>query len=218
VAYYRVSTQQQGTSGLGIDAQKAAVATHVEQLGGAVIHEFEETESGKRADRPQLAAALEACRRHKATLIVAKLDRLARNVRFLLTVAEGVGDAGVVFCDLPQLPAGPVGKFLLTLLAAVAELEAGLISQRTKAALAAARERGVKLGNPKLRAASGPAARKRQARSEARKVLPFITAARRAGCTTLKEIAEALAARGVKTPAGNDNWAPEQVRRIEAYG
>ena len=95
-------------------------------------------ESGKRSDRPQLAAALAACRARRATLVIAKIDRLARNARFLLSVVEGSGDAGVVFCDLPALPPGPVGKFMLTQMAAVAELEAGLTSQRTTAALAVA--------------------------------------------------------------------------------
>ena len=95
-------------------------------------------------------AALAACRTHRSVLIIAKLDRLARNARFLLTIIEGAGDEGVVFCDLPHVPAGPVGKFMLTQLAAVAELEAGLISQRTKDALRAAKAKGTKLGNPAL--------------------------------------------------------------------
>ena len=88
------------------------------------------------------------CRARRAALVIAKLDRLARNARFLLHVVEGTGEAGVVFCDLPSVPPGPVGKFLLTQMAAVAELEAGLISQRTRAALAAAKARGTRLGNP----------------------------------------------------------------------
>jgi DNA invertase Pin-like site-specific DNA recombinase len=218
IAYYRVSTAAQGRSGLGIEAQKSAVAAYAASVGASVIHEFEEHESGKRTDRPQLAAALAACRAARAALIVAKIDRLARNAAFLLSIAEGAGDAGVVFCDLPQLPPGPMGKFFLTLMAAVAELEAGLISQRTKAALAAARARGIRLGNPHLRGpnfagGAGPA-RRRQARAKAREVAPYIAAARKAGCTTLAEIAEALAARGVKTPGGRDRWSPEQVRRV----
>jgi len=136
VAYIRVSTERQGRSGLGLDAQREAVARYIAQAGGQMVEEFQEVESGKRCDRPQLAAALAACRARRATLIIAKLDRLARNARFLLSVVEGTGDAGVVFCDLPTLPADPVGKFMLTQMAEVAELEAGLISQRTKAALA----------------------------------------------------------------------------------
>lgn len=213
IAYYRVSTERQGVSGLGLDAQRAAVAEYMARSGGVLIHEFEEAESGKKANRPQLAAALAACRQHKARLVVAKLDRLARNTAFLLSVADGAGEAGVVFCDLPQLPPGPMGKFFLTLMAAVAELEAGLISQRTKAALAAAKARGKKLGNPHLLMRGAGPARKRQARAKAREIIPYIRAAEKAGCNTLQEKADALTARGVKTPNGGSTWAPEQIRR-----
>lgn len=220
VAYYRVSTDRQGRSGLGLQAQRDAVARYVAGAGGIVAAEFEEVESGKRIDRPQLAAALAACRARRAALVIAKLDRLARNARFLLHVVEGTGEAGVVFCDLPSVPPGPVGKFLLTQMAAVAELEAGLISQRTKAALAAAKARGTKLGNPNLRAGTSEhahaaaAAKSRQARARALDVLPYIEAARRAGACTLADLAEALTNRGVPTPAGRSTWRPEQVRRV----
>ena len=156
-------------------------------------------------------------------LVIAKLDRLARNARFLLHVVEGTGEAGVVFCDLPSVPPGPVGKFLLTQMAAVAELEAGLISQRTRAALAAAKARGTKLGNPQLRSgtpeharAAAAAAQNAQARAGAADVVPYIEAARRAGARTLRELAEALTNRGVPTPAGKGPWRPEQVRRVLA--
>ncbi len=220
VAYYRVSTDRQGKSGLGLDAQRAAVAKYVAGAGGVVAAEFEEVESGKRADRPQLAAALAACRARRAALVIAKLDRLARNARFLLHVVEGTGEAGVVFCDLPSVPPGPVGKFLLTQMAAVAELEAGLISQRTRAALAAAKARGTVLGNPRLRAGTpdqaraASAAKSAQARTRAADVLPYLDAARRAGARTLHELAEALTNRGVPTPTGKGGWLPEQVRRV----
>jgi DNA invertase Pin-like site-specific DNA recombinase len=222
VAYYRVSTDKQGRSGLGLEAQREAVARHVGSCGGEIVATFEEVESGKRADRPALAAALASCKALGATLIIAKLDRLARNARFLLTVVEGVGDAGVVFCDLPTLPAGPVGKFMLTQMAAVAELEAGLISQRTTAALKAAKARGVKLGNPRLRkgdattAAVATAARVSAAKAKAAEARPYIEAARAAGCNTLWEIANALTARGVKTPRGLGTWNATQVRRVLA--
>lgn len=222
VAYLRVSTAQQGRSGLGLEAQREAVAQYVATAGGAVAAEFLETESGKRTDRPQLAAALAACRATKATLLVAKLDRLARNAEFLLSVVNGAGDAGVVFCDLPQLPSGPAGKFVLTLFAAVAELEAGMISARTKAALGAAKARGVKLGGPRVNSGCPAAARKAvdanraQARAKAADVLPYIAAARKAGATSLREIAEALEARGVRAPRGGTRWAPGQVQRVLA--
>ncbi len=168
VSYLRVSTDSQGRSGLGLDAQRQAVAAHLSAVGGQLVAEFQEIESGKRADRPQLVAALASCRTRRAVLVIAKLDRLARNARFLLSVAEGSGQAGVVFCDLPTVPAGPVGKFLVTQMAAVAELEAGLISQRTRAALAVAKARGVKLGNPNPGPATAAmAAAARQARRPA---------------------------------------------------
>ena len=121
VAYYRVSTERQGRSGLGLEAQRESVARQVASTGGQVVAEFTEIESGKRNDRPELAKALAAARSRGAVLIIAKLDRLARNARFLLSVVEGAGEAGLMFCDLPQLPAGPVGKFMVTMLAAVAE-------------------------------------------------------------------------------------------------
>ena len=222
VAYFRVSTDRQGRSGLGLDAQREAVARYVAGVGGEVAAHFEEVESGKRNDRLELAAALAACRARRATLVIAKLDRLARNARFLLSVVEGSGEGGVVFCDLPQVPPGPVGKFLLTQMAAVAELEAGLISQRTRAALAAAKARGTKLGNPNLKAGSpehargAAAAKSVQARQRAADVAPYLDAARRAGARTLHELAAALTARGVPTPAGRAEWRPEQVRRVLA--
>jgi len=223
VAYYRVSTDQQGRSGLGLDAQRAAVASHLaSNPSWSMAAEFEEVESGKRTDRPQLAAALAACRAHRATLVIAKLDRLARNARFLLLIVEGTGDGGVVFCDLPTVPAGPVGKFLITQMAAVAELEAGLIGQRTRAALAQAKARGVKLGNPQLRAGSPDMARQAaaaysgQQRQRAADVLPFIHQAQKAGATTLQSIADAMTARGIPTPGGRGGWHPATVSRVLA--
>jgi DNA invertase Pin-like site-specific DNA recombinase len=221
IAYYRVSTDGQGRSGLGMEAQHAAVAKHIAgQPGGVLVAEFAEVESGKRNDRPQLAAALAACRARRAVLVIAKLDRLARNARFLLSVVEGCGEGGVTFCDLPQLPAGPMSKFMLTIMAAVAELEAGLISQRTVAALAAAKARGVKLGGPKLlsgdcvAAAAGRAAQTRRALEHARGVLPYIADARAAGAISLRQVAAALTARGVRTARGGATWGAQQVRVV----
>lgn len=146
VAYYRVSTERQGKSGLGIDAQKSAVFAHAMGTSSAIVAEFTEVESGKDADRPQLALALANARAINATLIVAKLDRLSRNVAFLSALME----SGVPFvaCDNPH-----ANKLTLHILAAVAQAEAEAISIRTKAALAEARKRGVKLGgaNPACR-------------------------------------------------------------------
>ena len=221
VAYFRVSTDQQGRSGLGLDAQKATVAKYVATTLGKTVAEFEEVESGSRDDRPQLALALAACRARRAVLIIAKLDRLARNTSFLLAVVHGAGEAGVVFCDLPQLPPGPAGKFILTMFAAVAELERGLISQRTKAALAAAKARGVKLGGPNMRhgfdtaiSRAGRLAQTVRSKVHAADVLPYVTAARNAGAASLREIAAALTARGIQPPSGGESWHANQVRRI----
>lgn len=142
-AYFRVSTDKQGIDGYGIDAQRKAVADRLNGGNWKLIASFTEVESGRRRSRPELQKALAACRKHKAKLIVGKLDRLARNTKFLLTLL----DSGVelLFCDLPHIP-GAMGRFVVTQMAAVAELEAGLISERTKAGLAAAQRRGVRLG------------------------------------------------------------------------
>ena len=219
VAYFRVSTQQQGRSGLGLEAQRKAVADYLNGGAWELVAEFTEVESGKRNDRPELAKALEAAKRQKATLIIAKLDRLARNARFLLGVVESSVDA--VFCDLPTVPAGPVGKFLMTQMAAVAELEAGLISQRTKAALQAAKARGKALGwaiearkVEQLQAAQhGAAVMRDTADRHAANLLPVIQSIRGAGITTLAEIAQALNARGIQTARGGA-WHPTTVRNI----
>jgi DNA invertase Pin-like site-specific DNA recombinase len=145
IVYRRVSTARQGASGLGLEAQDVAVAAYAKGYGGTILRTYTEIETGKRADRPELAKALADCKRSRATLVIAKLDRLARNARFLLALIESGVDAA--FCDLPTVPPGAIGKFLLTQMAAVAELEAGLISERTKAALAAYKARGGVLGS-----------------------------------------------------------------------
>jgi DNA invertase Pin-like site-specific DNA recombinase len=139
VAYYRVSTERQGRSGLGLEAQQKAVRDHLNGGDWKLVGEFTEVESGKRSDRPKLAEALKACRVRGATLIIAKLDRLARNVHFV----SGLMESGVEFTavDFPQ-----ANRLAVHILAAVAEHEAKMISERTKAALAAAKARGVKLG------------------------------------------------------------------------
>lgn len=213
IAYLRVSTEGQGRSGLSLEAQREAVARHVAGAGGRIAAEFVEVESGRRKDRPQLAAALAACGAGRATLVIAKLDRLARNVAFVSNLME----SGVEFvaADMPA-----VNRLTVHILAAVAEEEARMISARTKAALAAAKARGVQLGNPRLLArdpvasAKGNAVQMEDARRRAAVVLPYIERARRAGAATLAEIAEALMARGVPAPRGGQRWAPAQVRRI----
>lgn len=221
VAYYRVSTQRQERSGLGLSAQREAVLSYLGAGQGKLMGEFTEAESGKRNDRPALAQALAMCRLHGAALIVGKLDRLARNTHFLLTIVNQSGDAGVVFCDLPSIPEGPTGKFLLTQMASVAELEAGLISQRTKAALQAARARGQVLGckNAKIAsyanagAVASATVRSRNAAKRAEDVKPIIEAIRGEGSVSLRQIAAALNERGITTARGGE-WSPVQVARV----
>jgi len=215
IAYYRVSTARQGRSGLGLDAQRAAVASY------QPVAEFTEIESGKKNDRPELVAALAQCKAEGATLVIAKLDRLARNARFLLGLIES--GVGVIFCDLPHLPEGAVGKFMLTQMAAVAELEAGLISERTKAALKAASKRGVKLGfaipsrRKGQRAASeaGVEANQKKADASAEKFRLVIRDIQAGGATTLREIAGQLNDRNITT-ARNGRWHPSSVSSVLA--
>jgi len=181
-----------------------------------LVSEFVEVETGKIADRPQLSAALKHCRLTGSTLVVAKLDRLARNARFLLAVVEGTGDAGVVFCDLPNLPAGPVGKFMLAQMAAVAELEGGLISQRTRAALAEARKHGVSLGG--YRGGAPPdhgkatEARQKAADAYAASVAPMMRDMRDGGLS-LRQIAAAMANLGIRTPRSGA-WTATSVANV----
>ena len=136
IAYYRVSTRAQGRSGLGIEAQQETVQHFLEAEGGGLppLASYTETESGRRKDRPQLAKALAACRAHRATLVVAKVDRLARSQAFLESILTS--GARVRFCDLPEIK-GATGRFMLRQMASVAELEGEFIGERTKAALAA---------------------------------------------------------------------------------
>ena len=120
VAYYRVSTKHQGGTGLGIEAQRKAVTDFINGNGSRVMAEHVEVESGKNGNRPELANALSKCKETGATLVVARLDRLPRNTKFLLTLVDA--EVSVVFCDLPQIPEGPIGRFFITMLAATAEL------------------------------------------------------------------------------------------------
>jgi DNA invertase Pin-like site-specific DNA recombinase len=194
IAYFRVSTRRQEVSGLGLEAQREAVAAHVAGCGGRVILTFQEIESGKRNDRPQIAAALVACRARKAVLIIAKLDRLARNVHFV----SGLLESGVDFiaCDNPH-----ASKFTIHILAAVAELEREQISERIVAALAAAKARGVKLGNPNLAAARQRALETRRTHKPAPELVAIVVGLARQGCSQ-HEIARRLNRLGLRTGRG----------------
>jgi DNA invertase Pin-like site-specific DNA recombinase len=219
VSYLRVSTDKQGASGLGLEAQRATVEAHVTSSRGEIAAEYIEVESGKRDDRPQLARALAHARRTGATLIVAKLDRLSRNQSFLMAVYEGSGEGGVVFCDLPSIPAGPVGKFIVQQMAAVAELERGMISARTKAALAAVKARGVRLGGwrggPPPDHTLGVEARRLAAQAHADRLADIVRPMRLAG-VSLQAIANHLTAEGVQASRGGSAWTATAVRRVLA--
>jgi DNA invertase Pin-like site-specific DNA recombinase len=213
ITYIRVSTSRQGRSGLGIEAQRQVLAMFAQAEGFEVVREFVEVETGKGSDaldrRPQLKAALAAARKHKCNVAVAKLDRLSRDVHFI---------SGLMAHKVPFLVAelGPdVDPFVLHLFAAIAQKELSFISSRTKQALAAAKARGVTLGNPKLHAArkNAIAVVKAEADRYAANVLPIIREAQKAGATTLRDIAEALNARGVATARGGQ-WHAKSVSNI----
>lgn len=205
ISYLRVSTQQQGVSGLGMEAQRATVLKHLE--GIPPIAEFVEVESGRKKKRPQLEAAIAECKKLGAVLVVAKLDRLARNAHFLL----GVMDSGieVQFCDIPEI-SGPMGRCIITVLAAVAELESGMISQRTKDALAAAKARGIKLGTASKQLAKK---HKKQALRDAKSMKPVFAKLAKEGITSRRKISATLNERGIQTPGGS-NWYPTTVSRM----
>jgi DNA invertase Pin-like site-specific DNA recombinase len=216
IAYYRVSTGKQGKSGLGIEAQRQAVANYLNGGNWRIVEEFTEVESGRRSDRPELEKALAAARVRQRPLVVAKIDRLTRSVAFLSRLLEAGVD--VRFADLPAIE-GPTGRFLLQQMAAVAELEAGMISARTKAALAAAKRRGQKLGGDRgarltaKQRAAGRAVQQAQARERAADLAGTIKELQAAGSASLRTIAEGLDARGIPTVRGG-KWSAAQVMRV----
>jgi len=213
VAYERVSTARQGQSGLGLDAQRKVIEEFAASRGAEVLARFTEIESGRKADRPELAKALHLAKVTGATLVIAKLDRLSRNAAFLLALR----DSGVRFlaCDMPEANDLTVG-----IMALVAEAEREAISRRTKEALAVAKARGVRLGNPNgataLRRAgeAGVALRaavSANADSFARDLAPVVADIRAAGHVSLRAIASELTARGIRTRRGG-NWQVSNVR------
>jgi len=214
VAYIRVSTTKQGRSGLGMDAQRDAIERFASAEGIEIVATFTEIETGKGSDaierRPELAKALTTARKIKGPVIVAKLDRLSRDVHFI----SGLMAQRVSFL-VAELGAD-TDPFVLHLYAALAEKERALISARTKAALQAKRAAGAKLGNrTNLSEAQkiGAAANARAADTFAANVLPIIRSIEAAGMTTLRDIAETLNARGVQTPRGGD-WHARSVSRL----
>jgi len=216
VPYYRVSTDRQGRSGLGLEAQQRAVSEFLASEPGEVVSEFTEVESGRRADRPELERAMNVCKVHRAILLVAKLDRLARNAHFLL----GLKEAGIEFicCDMPA-----ANRLTVGIMAMVAEEEAAMISRRTKAALAAAKARGVRLGTPgnlspmarQKGTEQATVARREAAQQYAALLAPTIDEICAQDITTLHGIANALNERGVPTRRGG-RWRGEQVSRVLA--
>ncbi len=209
VSYLRVSTAKQGASGLGLEAQRAAVAGFLNGGAWTLLGEHIEVESGKVADRPQLAAAMALCQLTGATLLVAKLDRLSRDAHFLL----GLQKAGVDFVavDMPNANNLTVG-----IMAMVAQQEREAISARTKAALAAAKARGTKLGGykggPVPNGSDGAAAARVKADAFATRVAPIVHTLQ-AGGIGLRGIAAALAERGIRTPRGG-NWTAQAVKNL----
>lgn len=215
VAYYRVSTAAQGRSGLGLDAQRQAVADYCHGRSCEVLGEYVEVESGKKNDRPELAKALHHSKVTGATLVVAKMDRLSRNAAFLLTLRDS--GAKLVAADNPDVNDMTVG-----ILAVVAEEERKAISARTKAALQAAKMRGVRLGNPRgaealRRAAKGNeaalAAIRRSADERASDLLPIIDQIRAEGHGSLRQMASALNQRHIQAPRGG-NWHATSVKNL----
>lgn len=216
ISYLRVSTAKQGASGLGLEAQRKTVTDFLNGGNWTLLSEVVEIESGKRSDRPKLQEALRLCRLHRATLVVAKVDRLARSQAFLSKIlASGVD---VRFCDLPVIE-GPTGRFILQQMASVAELEAGLIGARTKAALAAAKARGVALGGDRGgRAPEGALAKGRQVRAanvagRVADLAPVVAEIRATGASSLRQIAAALNERQISTAKGGE-WGAVQVSRL----
>jgi len=215
VSYLRVSTDKQGKSGLGLEAQRDAVQAFLNGGDWKLMGEYVEIETGKDDDRPELAKALARCKLTGSTLIVAKLDRLSRNSRFLMSIYEGSGEAGVTFCDLPAIPPGSVGKFLVQQMANVAELERGLISERTKAALKVAKAKGKVLGGFRgylpdhTKAAE---AHRKAAHGFAADVAPMVLQWRENGLS-LRQIAEKLTSEGIRTRRGGA-WSAATVKAI----
>jgi DNA invertase Pin-like site-specific DNA recombinase len=209
VVYLRATNGRQGKGGLGMDVQYATVVEFLRQRGGTIVAQYVEGETGNRSDRPELARALESARKDNATLLIAKLGRLARNAAFIANLM----DAGVEFRASDQPFAS---RLTLPILAAEAEVERRRVSERTKAALQAAKGRGVKLGSPIAveTVVAARAARSRYSANANATIRSVIADIQRSGVSSLVEIGKALEARGVRTPRGHKTWRPVQVWRL----
>ena len=227
--YVRVSTKKQGASGLGLAAQTKVATAKAKDMDLEVIETCKEVESGRRTTlrRPVLRQALEDCSKDHAVLIIAKMDRLTRDFSFLQWILEYSERHGVavVACDIPELADPDNTKFLWRILASVADLEVANTRKRTKAALAEAKQRGVKLGNPDIaqHAAKGSRAMKKHSKEVALRIIPIIDEIEAAGIHSYRGIAKALNARGVKTYAGekkqhestvSSRWHPQAVKNV----
>ncbi len=235
VSYLRVSTAKQGESGLGIEAQRKAVTDFLDGGRWKLLAEFVEVESGKRDDRPQLEAALTYCRLTGSTLVIAKLDRLSRDAAFLLGLQKRLQKTGLRFiaADMPE-----ANELTIGIMAVVAQAERKMISDRTKAALAAVKARGIKVGGyrepgvlckdgktiskgtPKLRRehqVAGSRVRRAKAQGHARDLAPTINELRASGVESLGGIARALTERGLLTASNKHSWTPQQVSRVLAW-
>lgn len=210
VAYYRVSTKRQGQSGLGLEAQESAVARHVKSTGGNLVAEFREVESGRKSDRLELEEAIAVARKTKSILVVAKLDRLSRDPEFLFRLQNSKLE--FVCCDMPQ-----ADRFTIGIMIVMAQKEREDISRRTKAALAALKARGVKLGNPRLAEATKASLKSRsksdKRRQEATRMFILREIIIKGRVSTHADIAECLNARGIGTARGKQ-WHTTTVRRL----
>jgi len=216
IAYYRVSTKKQGESGLGLEAQKNTINQFLASSPYELVSEYVEIESGRKTDkrRPQLRAALEQCEREGATLMIAKLDRLTRNVGFLNRLLDR--QVTIMALDMPNLQDPAMSRFILQLMANVAEFERAQISDRTKKALAARKARGISLGSPTPAngAQAGGLVTADQANEFAVQVYPVIQELKKFGCATLAKIAQGLSARGIATATGKKAWSISAVRNV----
>ena len=200
IAYYRVSTTRHGKSGLGLEAQRSAIMTYLNGGNWDLIEEFTEVESGKRVkNRPALVAALAACKKHDATLVIAKLDRLARNVAFVSSLMES--KVKFVIVEMPD-----ANKFTIHIIAAVAEHEAEQISERTKAALSAAKARGVKLGRSDENKAASL--------DFATSIAPVVKEMQVQGYTSVRKLCDALNAANIPTFRGAGQWHIPTVHKL----